>query len=302
VFSRSLSRETSLEAKSSCPVCGGRFQSYRKGWIKRCSSCGVLSSELQPQISDHCAGTVLDENKRLRGLSAARRRSNLMILEVLKAHLDSEHRLIVDIGCGHGLFIRDAVEQGFEVEGIEPDGNVVETTRKWTGRTIRQGYFPGVLGDSERFDAIVFNDVLEHIPDVYAAVEACRNHLNVGGLVVLNCPDQRGVFYRAASVLDRLGVTAPFMRMWQYGLPSPHLWYFSVQHLVDIGRKAGFDVIEVKGVVPIALSGLWERVTYVNGQSRILNAAVFALTALALPFLEILPRDTSIVFLRNKRK
>src|SRR5690606_11668960 len=101
-------------------------------------------------------------------------------------------------------------------------------------------YFPDALAPGERFDAIVFNDVIEHIPDIGRALAACRERLAPGGMLLLNLPSSSGVFYRASKLLRRLGVAGHFERMWQKGLPSPHLHYVDPTNLARLLDRAGF--------------------------------------------------------------
>ncbi|WP_292371676.1 class I SAM-dependent methyltransferase [Mesorhizobium sp.] len=259
----------------------------------------MLASSLAPLIPQEKTTTILDEEARLVGLYEARKRSNVAILEVLSRILGANQRALLDVGCGHGLFLKDAQAAGFHAEGVEPDANVVDGARTATGAIVRHGYFPDALGEGERFDAITFNDVLEHIPQVEKAMTACHQHLRPDGVLVLNCPDKDGIFYRLANLMDRLGISGPFLRMWQFGLPSPHVWYFSANHLARLGKKAGFEEAEVIRLAPITAKGLRQRVSYVQGQSNLMNGLTYAGSLALLPLLDLLPRDTSIVFLRK---
>lgn len=284
---------------ASCPVCGAAFHRIRHDWLFRCGGCKVLASTLEPAIPQEQTQTRLDEDARLAGLSEPRRRSNAAILDALVRLLGGTDRSLLDVGCGPGLFLKEARSRGFRAEGVEPDANVVARARAASGAPARHGFFPDALGADERFDGIVFNDVLEHIPQVEEAVMESERHLHPGGILVLNCPDQGGVFYRLADFLDRLGISQPIQRLWQHGLPSPHVWYFGARHLTALGQKAGFEQQDVIRLSPITAKGLRQRVSYVEGQSRLLNGIAYAGAVTLLPVLGILPRDTTIVFLRK---
>jgi len=133
------------------------------------------------------------------------------------------------------------VELGFKVQGIEPDANVVGGN--WAhGVQVRCGLFPDVLAPDDRFDVIVFNDVLEHIPDLRRAISAAASHLRPGGVLCLNCPDKRGILFIVASLLDRVGILGPYDRLWQKGLPSPHVWYFTPALLRRAVEGDGFTL------------------------------------------------------------
>lgn len=286
--------------KKPCPVCGGQFRQERHDWLYACQRCGLQSSTLEPVIPADPTASPIDEATRLRGLAGARAQSNSTILRGLTKHLPASQRRVLDVGCGHGLFIKAALDQGFECEGVEPDANVVPTAIATTGARIAHGYFPDALGASDTYDAIVFNDVLEHIPDASEAVSAARRHLSPGGILVLNCPDRRGIFYRIASIVDRLGLSSPFLRMWQYGLPSPHVWYFQAADLATLAEKAGLDPVETVRFTPVTIDGLWERISYVEGQSRALNVLTALASAAIIPLAGLFPKDSSIIFARKR--
>src|SRR5262245_32026631 len=213
-----------------CPVCAGLFVNVRREWLFRCSACGLLASNLIPRIPSEIQATPIDEERRASALANIRRRNNTIILDHVEKLIEPPSIELLDVGSGLGFFLSDAMVRGFNVSGIEPDATVVEIARS-TGANTRHGYFPGCLRPEEMFDVIVFNDVLEHIPALNETMDACSRHLKPGGLVVLNCPNQRGFFYRLANFLSRLGIWAPLDRMWQRGLASPHVWYFEPAHL-----------------------------------------------------------------------
>lgn len=284
--------------KVACPVCGQRPRRTRHDWLFSCGDCGLLSSSLEPAIPTTAETSVIDEENRRKGLEATRSRNNAIILDRLEAMFDgtNDDRKILDVGCGHGHFLADAEIKGFSAVGIEPDANVAPLAAS-RGFEVRQGFFPDVLERTDTFDVVIFNDVLEHIPEVEAAIAASRDHLSPGGLLVLNAPDQRGFFYRVGRALDRLGISGPIERLWQVGLPSPHVWYFAPKHLVSLGQSAGFRCLASFTLSPIARQGLAARIFYVKKQSKLLGLMTFAATWLILPAIEILPKDICVVFL-----
>lgn len=121
------------------------------------------------------------------------------------------------------------------------------------------GFFPDVLGADERVDAICFNDVLEHIPDVRLALTACYRHLSPGGLLSINIPNSRGLVYRVALLARRLAMRGLFDRLWQVGLPSPHLWYFDEAGISALCAAAGMKPVFAGRLPSLTRRGLWER-------------------------------------------
>jgi SAM-dependent methyltransferase len=289
-----------MTIQASCPICSGKVVSLRHEWLFKCSRCGCLSSSLETNISANATETHIHEDVRKLGLDPIRARNNAVIFDRL-SRLGVPGGKLLDVGCGHGQLLAAATKLGFTAVGIEPDGNVVERARNFSKAEVRQGYFPDPLRDGETFNAIVFNDVLEHIPDVRATVMACAQILEPGGVLVLNCPSKKGIFFVIANLLDVIGVRGPFDRLWQRELPSPHLWYFTPAHLQRLGELAGLKPALVETLLPIARTGMKERIFFVSNQSRILGYLTLIAVWCAYPVLNFLPRDIGVVFLRKER-
>jgi SAM-dependent methyltransferase len=282
-----------------CPVCGSGFKNIRHEWLFACSDCGLLASSLEPTIPAQVVLSILDEDRRASGLADIRTRNNNIVLDRIQKVVNETSKRLLDVGTGLGFFLKDAASRGFDVIGIEPDANVVDDSRK-TGLQVRHGYFPQCLEVGETFDIIVFNDVLEHIPDLVGTLDACTTHLAPAGLLVLNCPNRRGVFYRIADLLDRIGLHSPFNRLWQRETPSPHVWYFEPDDLRRVGEQRGLAWVETLDLLPITRRGISDRIFYVRNQPVIMGAIALLGALLLKPFLALLPRDISVVMLRKK--
>jgi SAM-dependent methyltransferase len=281
-----------------CPVCGSGFNNIRHDWLFVCPDCGLLASNIEPKIPAHAGPAVVDEDRRARGLTDIRMQNNFIILDCVQTLLNSSAKRLLDVGSGLGFFLKDAAARGFDVSGIEPDANVVEHARK-TGLKVSHGYFPYCLQPGETFDVIVFNDVLEHIPELEGTLDMAAANISSGGLLVLNCPSRRGVFYWIADLLDRFGIHGPFDRMWQREVPSPHVWYFEPKDLQRLGEQRGLIWADTLDLLPISLQGISHRIFHVRNQSTLMGAIALLGTLLLIPFLTFLPRDISVVILRK---
>ena len=168
------------------------------------------------------------------------------------------------------------------------------------GLDVRGGYFPEAIGESEQFDIVTFNDVLEHIPDARATLEACTRVLRPGGVLSVNIPNAEGLGYRVASTAARLGVRGPFERFWQHGLPSPHIHYFTRPSLSRLAEESGFEVDRIEALSAISRQGLWDRVHTFRRTTPASVASFGALWA-AAPILNR-PRNSDIVLLLGIRR
>jgi SAM-dependent methyltransferase len=224
-------------------------------WRFRCPQCGTQSSSLDITIN---ASHAIDEEQREGGLEALRRRNNGEILRRLTDWEVARPSRLLDVGCAHGWFMSAATAAGIEATGIEPDVAIASQAIA-LGHDVRVGYFPDALRDGETFGVITFNDVLEHLPDPRAALEEAARRLDPGGLLVVNMPDRSGIVYRLASLARSVGVASVFERLWQVGLPSPHLWYLDRRGLVALAESIGLTCVSAAHLPSIDRRGLWAR-------------------------------------------
>ncbi|WP_196504611.1 class I SAM-dependent methyltransferase [Aestuariivirga litoralis] len=233
----------------------------------------------------------------MKALDSLRATNNQRILDHLGLLFRGKRLEILDVGCGHGQFLAEAGIKGHSVIGIEPDQDVAEMTRRRMDVKVLSGYFPEGIAPKSTFDVILFNDVFEHLPDPNFMLNACRLHLKTGGIVVINSPDRRGIFYFIATILDKLGISGPFYRMWQVGLPSPHLWYYNPRNIELLSSKHGFQVVSAHPLLPIARKNLWERIRFAKDQSLLLSVLVFVSVWPIISLLRLLPKDSFVAYI-----
>jgi len=275
-----------------CPVCDAPLGQGLLPWLLRCPACGFERSTLTEQLSDPCARAAIDEKARAAALGELRERNFRTIVGVLD-RLRPERGTLLDVGCAHGWFLRAAAESGWTVLGIEPDPEMARLAAAG-GREVRVGTFPGALKPGEQFDAISFNDVFEHLPDVDEALRACAKALRSGGLLAINLPDARGPFYRLAHLLARAGLRAPLERLWQKGFASPHLSYFTAPLLRRLVARHGFRPVHGAALPSASLTGLWSRLRYDRSSTLAGSALLWTATCALLPALRLLPSDISL--------
>jgi SAM-dependent methyltransferase len=96
--------------------------------------------------------------------------------------------LVLEVGCGSGLFLRHLRDAGFAVEGVETSSADVRYARERIGLTVHEGALETLSLPHARYDAVVMIYVLEHIPDPADTLERVHALLKPGGWVVLGLP------------------------------------------------------------------------------------------------------------------
>jgi SAM-dependent methyltransferase len=264
-----------------CCACGQEMYPRLASWSYRCADCRCWASSLHITINAH-EGRQIDEGLRESGLEVIRAENNRRVLDVLDSLLPLSGATLLDVGSAHGWFIGTAASRGAIVTGVEPDETVAE--RSQLPDRVRLGFFPASLADGERFDVITYNDVLEHMPDPAASIRASVQHLRPGGLLSVNIPDSRGLGFAMSRFAARVGMSAPYERLWQKDLPSPHVWYLNPETLSSMASREGLELVHEGRLPTLSGDGLWDRI-HMDRRPNIGSASQFLAVSLLLPVL-----------------
>jgi SAM-dependent methyltransferase len=280
-----------------CIVCGSPQTAGLAGWHASCRACGYESAALEGAINAAPAGSPVDEDEREVGLKALRQENFRDIVAIARRYARADARRLLDVGCAHGWFLEIARDH-FDVLGIEPDAVVGGRTAA-RGLPVRAGYFPDALREGETFDVIVFNDVIEHIPDIRAALAACHARLSEEGILILNLPNSAGFFYRLSKLFSRIGWTGPFDRLWQKDLPSPHVHYFQPGNLARLVQKHGLNQVHGQELPSLRAKGLLERMRCAGNIAGPALYLQYAAVLCTIPLLRAFPSDIVVSVFRK---
>ena len=154
--------------------------------------------------------------------------------------LPRSFRKALEVGCGKGGFGRTlrAAAPEARLVGIEAVPEQADYTRRAAVfDEVLEGYFPDVLSDrSERFDLVVYNDVLEHIVDPWEVLRRTHDFLAPGGHVLASIPNVQFL----PVVLDLLRAR------WDYVesgvMDRTHVRFFTRGSMLDMFEQAGYRV------------------------------------------------------------
>ncbi len=226
----------------SCEICGGsphRHIASGSYLYYRCDQCG--SFHVQPQPSDdalrtyyeayhefqkeHDGGCVFGERTRADFPAKVRYVKRMTVAQ------GGEMRLM-DVGCGKGWFLWEAMQAGFAVQGVDLSQAAVEFARDELGISVRHGSLPDVTEQAweDRFDVITLWATIEHVADPRTTLSAAFRCLRPGGHLFLDT----GL---GDAWTDRF---LPGHTQW-FDAPQ-HLWVFSRKGLSLLLAEAGFEV------------------------------------------------------------
>ena len=142
---------------------------------------------------------------------------------------------ILDIVCSTGFFIDLAKKRGWETTGIELGSEEASIAEKKGHRIIKEVIEE--LEISEKYDAIVMWDVLEHIPNGIEQLELISRHLNKGGILFFQVPNSDSL---AAKILRYS------CRMFD-GIEHTNL--YNPKSLEKLINNSNFSVLNISSVI-----------------------------------------------------
>jgi len=163
---------------------------------------------------------------------------------------------LLDIGCGGGLLSEPMARLGAEVTGADAVARniaVAQLHAENQGLDIdyRATTAEALLGEGERFDAILALEIIEHVAAPQDFLDTCAGLARPGGMVIAS------TLNRTAASFAKAIVGAEWVLRW---LPrGTHDWarFITPDELDAMLRGAGLDPVDRRGMVFAPLSGEW---------------------------------------------
>lgn len=241
-----------------CIACGGSrriIAATRNGFnLLRCGQCALVSCSPMPtpaELDSYYQGFAYakpDASQLARQLDyteAGTRRLTKEIEELARRPI----RTVLDFGGGLGFFAGALSRQYADVTLFDLDSHAREFAR---------AQFPGrfrVVEDSEqalatKYDLILLNQVIEHVPDPVAFLHSFVGALEPGGLLVVTTSNNNAVdtltrpdvLWHYARLVDLPMINAIRLLIsdsWACCDPPRHLYSFNPTNLVLIADRAG---------------------------------------------------------------
>ncbi|TNJ43179.1 class I SAM-dependent methyltransferase [Tamlana fucoidanivorans] len=162
-------------------------------------------------------------------------------------YLPREAKHVLEVGCGQGAFARQI--KGYnnaEIWGIEympEEGKIA--------KNILDKVFIGPCENfieelpDNYFDAIFFNDVLEHLTYPDDVLKRLKPKLKAGGIVISSIPNVRN--FRILKMLV-------FKGEWNYTdhgiMDKTHLRWFTKKSIKNMYESLGYEVVSHEGINP----------------------------------------------------
>ena len=156
--------------------------------------------------------------------SQGKRRNWVSQFSYTKPYINGNNLLEIGVGAGQSIFWFE--EEGFNVEGIEPDGrNVSMINKKLTnGKVIESSVEE--FSNNEVFDLIWMSHVLEHLVEPIKFLKKIQNNLKKDSIFFIEVPN------------------CEYQPMLKNSIEkNPHLFHFTKKSLSKLVESIGYEIV-----------------------------------------------------------
>jgi SAM-dependent methyltransferase len=242
-----------------CPLTGNVSRVYARkndAVYLRDAESGIIFLAATPRLEDmatfvdaeYAAGVYRDyvDARKLK-LATIRRRMPLI-------RANAKGPRLLDVGCGTGFFIEEALDAGFDPAGIELSSVAIGRAEPSVRTRITHGDVNTLLStDARQFDVVTAFDIIEHTFDPAAFLDDVGRLLAPSGLLALSTPD-------TGHWLRRL-----MRSRWPMLQPHQHTFLFSQPAMRALLRDHGYEPVLVETARKVLT------VDYLFGQLRQTN-------------------------------
>lgn len=223
--------------KRHCPVCDTDEYTYlflKEGYEHvRCNSCRhiyvkrVLNKEAQKKLysGEDSYQAVLTNPVQIE-LDVLKFK---FLLSLVNAHISTKGKML-DVGCGPGIFLDVARDDGWDVCGVELNKDSIEKCKSKNIKVISK-VFNGGLFDEGEFDFVSLWYILEHIDEVGDFLWDVHRVLRKDGILAVCVPNVDSLVTR--MLREKAGT---------FGGLS-HINFFNKETLEMLLKKAGYRVL-----------------------------------------------------------
>ena len=202
-----------------CPVCGvppakrlGRRggAAHRAGLgveceIWRCGRCALVFPDPMPipvggpgQHYGQSADDYFQHHS-----AEAKGQAALALVQQAREVTGGRGRLL-DIGAGRGELLLAARQDGWIVAGIETSTSFADHAEQHASLEILRSPVEQCRFPDASFDVVVLSAVLEHLYNPAETIREVARILRPGGAVFIDVPNERGLYFRAGNLYQKL--------------------------------------------------------------------------------------------------
>ena len=251
--------EEGEQLHNACPVCEGSIGTWRSMMVDSkqykidlCSLCGFAFVNPRPSLEflldfysavghggSHGSSkipdlnSIIEKEKKDPGSSVDAKR---IISTIISLSVTNKNGKFLDVGCGYGLFSKEAQDAGYDVSALDLADNERKIYQGMTGLTPVNSSFENFECAPDSLSVILMSQILEHALDVNLWIEKAHRLLDNDGIIAIALPNYGSFFRRVLQEKE------------PYICPPEHLNFFNPDSLSKLLEKHGFEVEKVQWV------------------------------------------------------
>lgn len=225
-----------MENTPNCPVCGATtsfMATHPEAEIYHCSTCTHVFSDQKSLAQSELYCSDYFQNTHRNWFC----HPNRDLFNWILAHIPRHASSLIDVGCGTGGFLKflRTKRSGIRLTGIDLAANEdVDGIRFVQADALNTD-----LG--EKFDVVVSQAVIEHVPNLQEFSGQLASLSNVDGYIFVMTLNNDSMLYVMARLLKKVGVDIAFNRLYS----AHHVHHFTTQSLKLVLANAGLRVVAV---------------------------------------------------------
>jgi len=135
---------------------------------------------------------------------------------------------ILEVGSGLGYLTYAIRQEGYSATGLDISTDAVNKARASFGNNyICEDVYQYALKNIGKFDVVLLTEIIEHVPDPSAFLDALMSLLKPGGKLIISTPNKSAY---------------PSNEYWNTELPPVHLTWLSEDSFIAISLQKNFSV------------------------------------------------------------
>jgi 2-polyprenyl-3-methyl-5-hydroxy-6-metoxy-1,4-benzoquinol methylase len=215
-----------------CPICNNSSLHRiipRKvgGQVAECATCGHLT--LWPQLENEAVLALYNESAYVVRKKIGTAFFDNHAFDLLKSCDPRKNLNVLDVGCGLGEFLNRCVQEKHHAVGIEVTKSIVDQLVS-EGLEVYCKSLSSFRDMQLRYDWVACIDVIEHLPDPLAAIEALAGFVKPKGMLLIHTPNGNAIAKYAEQA---------------HGIhvDPEHLNYFRPEQLVRLFERHGLSLV-----------------------------------------------------------
>lgn len=148
---------------------------------------------------------------------------------------------ILDVGCGEGFVLAAAKARGLSIQGVDYQSSPVERFNPDCLDVMHaqapDQFLGNVISSGQSHDAVILQNVLEHVRDPEDLLTKIKSALTPSGLLLVQVPNDFSGMQTLAMDQGRIDKETWFA-------PPQHLTYFNTENFGPYLDAQGFDIVD----------------------------------------------------------